>query len=530
MNLIKYENNSRFNYFFEHKKSKILFFLSFTILFLFWHFKVPSLGYKAEVWAEAGTNFFWSADNFSILENLNTPDAGYFPFLQRFIALIIVKFLGLKLQYPFLIQFISNCIIAFCSSIICLRFFENIIKQVYMRFLIGISIGLIPDYELHTFINFPYYGIIPLVLTLFIEKNKLSKKTYVSLLVLIFFMILSKGVFVIFIPVYLILVFTNKKNKSEFFFNLIILLAIIIQLIFIINHKINNIQPNDSIITIFDKSFYLFWLNILSTFYISDILISIQTPYIFKIFFYSTLIYFIHNFFEIIQNKTNRIYFILIYISISSIALGIITGFSSQLDGYESSWSNIYKISLTRWTIFTRITIVLGFIHWSTKYFIKKSYITILFSILICFNLSLNNILSPREIQFTGPDFKNVSNWYNYKQLLNKNDYYIPINPTIHWAIAKNNVLLNDSTLVFKSKNKIRGIIIDNPPKNLSYLTVVNHDNKICFCKKLDPLNHTITYFYFNEPVNIKNYEFKNIRNKIISIPKKSLYLVLKTN
>lgn len=243
------------------KTNPFLFSCLIIALFKFW--QLPSLTYNAEVFAESGTNFFINAYEGTIFQNLLILDAGYLPLLQRIVAVFAVKMFPIAL-YPFVTQFVAICFIAIMASIINIREFRKICPSDFIRFALGLSIAFISDYELNTLINFSYYGVVLLFLGIFLDKQKMSTTIYSILVAASSLVILSKGHFVIFIPIFLFLAFRSMKMKMKrtALFYYILLAASFIQLVSIyINTSFSQSQNSVNLLYLVGKTIYYFLLT-----------------------------------------------------------------------------------------------------------------------------------------------------------------------------------------------------------------------------------------------------------------------------
>lgn len=187
------------------KISYFYFAISF-ILFVAFHFFVPSLSSHPEMWAEATTNYFWNAKHLGLWENLWAVDSAYLPWFPRLVAVLVDR-LGLNPVWNASVyQGISIFFISICSSTLCLPTFRVLIKSDTMRFLITLGLLIRFEYALHTFINFSYFGVIPffLILVSYPYLDKFSWKKQFLLGSFFFMLGASKALFLCFLPTILV--------------------------------------------------------------------------------------------------------------------------------------------------------------------------------------------------------------------------------------------------------------------------------------------------------------------------------------
>ena len=181
----------------------------------------PSLTIRPEVFAESGTNFFYHAYTHDLLTNLTATDAGYLPWIQRILAVSIVKGLHVVALYPSITQWIAIVSIALFSSLFILPVFRKIIASDLCRFFIALAISMVSDYELNAFINFIYFGSSYLFLIMFVEKERMRRSVVLLLGLVSGLIFCSKGAFIVFLPVYvaaLIYHFLRKEKTSVLYY------------------------------------------------------------------------------------------------------------------------------------------------------------------------------------------------------------------------------------------------------------------------------------------------------------------------
>ncbi len=127
---------------------------------------MPSLFGSGEMWAEAATNYFWHARYDDLLTNLTTLDAGYVPLAARLCAVAIQATRLSPQLIPYAYQAWTLLFISACLAYLALPRWRCLIPSDLARCMICVALACHPDFDLKAFINFPYYGAIPLFLHL----------------------------------------------------------------------------------------------------------------------------------------------------------------------------------------------------------------------------------------------------------------------------------------------------------------------------------------------------------------------------
>ncbi len=170
---------------------------------------------QAQLWAETGTNFLFFAQQKGFWESLQILDYGYLPLLQRLWGHAVYALLPLSF-IPYGFQFFALAYISFCCATPCLGCFSSLFTSKWQPFFISLLLCCNLEYELHTFVNFPYWAMIPIfmICALFISKAT-SIPTYLGLFVIL--AILSKATFVVLIPFWIVfLAFKKSKSRLQF--------------------------------------------------------------------------------------------------------------------------------------------------------------------------------------------------------------------------------------------------------------------------------------------------------------------------
>ncbi|TGL56474.1 hypothetical protein EHQ58_17810 [Leptospira ognonensis] len=190
---------------------------SVLILFFLLFFNFPSLGYEAEFYAETGNNFFYHAKFTSFLESLSIPEAGYLPLTQRLVSFLIVQTFDILSWSPLAFQICALLGFSLLVSFINLNGFRKLIPSDSVRYLTGFLLGLYPNWEMFTFINFIYFGYIYLLLVLFLDVSRKSNFVVLLFAFIGFLLVASKALLLAIAPAAGILSlyhFYTKKYKN----------------------------------------------------------------------------------------------------------------------------------------------------------------------------------------------------------------------------------------------------------------------------------------------------------------------------
>jgi hypothetical protein len=212
-----------------------------TILVVcFVYIRLPSMLARPEMFAEAGQNYFATANQSDWYTNLVSSDAGYWPLNSRLLALVCVKVFGAVDNFPLVTQWASVCLIAMMSAFITSRAFRPLVAPDAARFVLGLlfGCGVISDYSMYSMINFSYFGLFPVFLTVFLDKERMSRGRLAGTSLMACLLILSKGFFIVFGPLFALLTILDSKNRRwrSALFNGSATLAAALQFLYMIKH------------------------------------------------------------------------------------------------------------------------------------------------------------------------------------------------------------------------------------------------------------------------------------------------------
>ena len=188
------------------QNDKLTFILVTIAAFLLYSIKSTMFSLDAQPVHETGSNFFLQTYEQGFFGSLFVPDYVYWPLFTRFISDIIVLILRQRKWAIFLLNCSGGIIAALNCGLINLKVFRINLGK-YERFILSLIFGLSPLFatdELLHFHNSAYWNFILLTLLLTVDWNKMKKYQFILALGSSL-MILSKIVFVVMLPVYLII-------------------------------------------------------------------------------------------------------------------------------------------------------------------------------------------------------------------------------------------------------------------------------------------------------------------------------------
>ena len=218
--------------------SYLPFFVALVVVMLIKAFTMAGMGslfLKAQMWAETATNFYYHARYGSFWENLKQIDYIYLPLLPRLWALFSRCFHFPSEWLPYYFQIFGLVVIAGCCASIFLPVFRPLFPRKWERIILITGVLFLRDYELHTFINASYFLTIPMT-CFFLRLNQdqelpMDLKTYGLGILIVSIGILSKIIFLAFVPVclYFGFHFVNRQKWVKLLGVLILLLCSAVQ-------------------------------------------------------------------------------------------------------------------------------------------------------------------------------------------------------------------------------------------------------------------------------------------------------------
>lgn len=547
--------DSRVNYYFC---------ASFVIVVAVVLIKLPALVTSAEFYAETATIFFEEARKASFWEILTYTWADYLVTFQLLISFILVRVFGVIEYFPGTVNFIFLLFVAFSVSLINLRAFRVLISSDFLRFMIGLSIGLAPNFDLYELLNSNLFGFTIFLLFIFVDKEQFNRWLFYCLTLLLFFVGISRPNMAAFLPVYIVLlgialkahrirdiVFYGAGTVSLSLQAYVMIMAQLFWSVRMDTDIYNNITGLESLYLPLGATIYHYFRTLLTVIFVQQVdgiglilpLIVITTILILLACYY-------------LYRK--RRFIILYYFVISQIlAFGLIyfITFSSPV---PVNWNQFYYTPMRWWTYSNYIIYLsLMVLAYNTMHEIlsKGSVIAIKeispgISVFVLSMIAFLFQIYP-FYQYIDPygGHDSLSNWEKYRHLLKDEDYYIPANPatSFQWGIGKDNrPLLNIDAKVEGLANgiqlsetegdlKLRSIVIVNHYlyKSMRELIVKAYDRdgrEIAVPRRLNDFEDRYLYYYFTERIRPYSLLFFNERMESIKIrPDIHLYGKLET-
>lgn len=543
---ILYKNNIRHKKYFLLISSLLIIIITYSINYFF-------MIIDAQPYAEEIINFYNSAENLDFFKNLFLADAGYLPLLQHIIAWILIRILHLGSYSIFTMNMIALFIGAFICSLINSEHLEKYVSY-KTRFLLSIylPIVLLNNFEILTFINFVYYGIILIIFAGLIDLKKLSSKKFVLLSIGISLLCLSKGFYVVMIPITLLcLFFCNRKlSLRKFILICIILITSCVELIYSLKYQ--NLWLNKGLDQSILETILLFIKNVLLVFskiLIGVIALPIEKMKYFEVYFigisFLLITFLIPLYFVVIKKNYEKKYIALIFLNLTSLA---ISSFMVLTLPYQISFASL---SRNRHEIFIIVTIFFTLIvavsigkEYYTSHDVSRFKYWIGFScgvsVIMCY-IILSKMITPLPEWNESPS-NYYSSWNEYNKYTKKDAYAIPIIPN-GWLYQKNSIIYfigygnsqlvgtQNIAIIEQDNNmniinidnytdlvgkKIIGVYVNRIDLNNEYKIVIKGSNGSIIAEALQvsQVNKVFTGFLFDEPIsNISSIEFYDSNN-----------------
>lgn len=204
----------------QGRKKYDVFICSFVITFLYIILSYFELLLDASPFIEDGLLFGESARYESFWTQCFIRDEGYLCILQHLCAWFFVRILSLGYHAYLCMNVSAVLFISLMNSLINLPVFDKVADR-KIRFFVSICTPVLfaRQYESYAFINCVYWGIILILLLLFIDLDTLRFDLYIGLMIAGVLICLSKGVYAILFPVSLLYLFmmviTGKCSKKK---------------------------------------------------------------------------------------------------------------------------------------------------------------------------------------------------------------------------------------------------------------------------------------------------------------------------
>ncbi len=524
---------------------------SFVIVVTVVLLKLPALVTSAEFYAETMTIFFKEAREASFWDILTYTWADYLVTFQLLVSFILVRVFGVIEYFPGTVNLIFLLFVAFSVSLINLRAFRVLIASDFLRFMIGLSIGLTPNFELYELLNSNLFGFTIFLLFIFVDKDKFNRWLFYLLSLLLFLVGISRPNMVAFLPVYIVLlgialkarhirdiVFYGAGTVSLSLQAYVIIMAQLYWSVRMDTDIYNDITGFESLYLPLGATIYHYFRTLLTVIFVQQV--DGIGPILLLIVIMTTLIllacYYLYR---------KKRFMILYYFGISQIlALGLIyfIAFSSPI---RVDWNQFYYTPMRWWTYSNYVIYIsLMVLAYNTvqELLTKGSIIAIkdLSPSVSVFVLSLTAFLFQIYpfYQYIDPygGHDSLSNWEKYRHLLKDEDYYIPANPatSFQWGIGQDNraliIDINNEGLAngvqlsqTEGDLKLRSIVIVNHYlyKSMQDLVVKAYDRngrEIAISRRLNDFEDRYLYYYFTERIRPYSLLFFNERMESIKI------------
>ncbi len=536
---------------------------SFLIIVTAVLIKLPALVTSAEFYAETMTIFFKEARENSVWGLVKYVWADYLVSFQLLVSYILVRVFGVIDYFPGTVNFIFLLFVAFSASLINLRAFRVLIASDFLRFMIGLSVGLTPNFELYELLHSNLFGIMIYMLFMFVDKNQFNRWFFYAITFLLFMVGISRPNMVAFFPVYLVLlIFAIRQHR---FRDIVFYSAGCVSLAL------------QSYVMIMAQ---LYWSVRKDTGIYNDIsgIASIFAP------LEATVNHYFRTMLGVIFNQQiNGTGLILTLICIVSAAILISCFYLYRKKRYLALYcfgvSQLITFGLLYFVAFSSpITIDWEMMRYDTmRWWIYSNYVMYISLMVLAYNTveaALSGVSIPvvdkiltktssirlHELLLRGavlamallpvvfhihPFYRYVdpwgghdslSNWERYRHLLKEDDYYIPTNPiqNYQWGIWKDNEGLR---IDIRDKDPVSGVQLSDTSGELMLrsILVINHDyydsikdliikaydksgKEIAIPHRLNEFRDRYMYYYFTERVRPYSLRFFNEKLESIKI------------
>lgn len=507
------------------------FLISIMLIIIITIYRFPSLTIWNQPWAEAATNFYMGASNNGWITNLKQLDAGYLPLLTRLITLVVVKVFHAGIYFPIITQSIAVFFIAIFASSISLRYFKGLISSDFLRFIVGLvlGLGLFHDYELYTFINFSYLGVIPCLFIMFLNIEKVGKFKFVVLNIFFFLVLSSKAYFIVFAPFYGVILIYNlmKKNHKSSIFYLTSCISMLMQLIVVITNRSTWTAQSESvdkgILDMAIQGSVLYIKNLYHIFFkLAFFQSSLVTYYTLTICLIVLTVVAIYYSRKLLSKKV-------IYFIVSTQLLAMMSVVMSLTVPYikdSAVWNIQFNVPYNRHFIFSNIFVFLGIFIWLINLFESKRKQFII-GVLIVLTYSFSGFNAKDIYEYENYSF---SNWQdNYGQFENggclavnpypwiicnpDTDFYPPLE--INDSIGTHEIDVNN-LVPGSNTRKVSGLLLDKSNPWNRKIKVIAYDSEGgVIGETIETSDSTDRYGYykFDKLLNIDHIKFYDENN-----------------
>lgn len=203
----------------ESKKRCYAVFATLTGMFLAVFYIYDSSVILEPTYAEAVTNFMKFAREESFVKNLFITDAGYLPLLPRLIALFFIKILRCPAADALYFMQMTACILCCMMwAFFCLYPFKKYMSLAMRVVFCMLTMAVCFHPEILFFTNFPYWGVLPLLLLLLSDMKAWNKAEFWILTGFGALICLSKGAYAVIFPfmlIYLLFFYTELNRRQK---------------------------------------------------------------------------------------------------------------------------------------------------------------------------------------------------------------------------------------------------------------------------------------------------------------------------
>lgn len=203
----------------ENKKRCYAVFGVLTGMFLAIFYIYDSSVILEPTYAEAVTNFMKFAREESFVTNLFLTDAGYLPLLPRLITLFFMKLLRLPAaEALYFMQMSASILCCMMWAFFCLYPFRKYMPLALRVIFCLLVMAVCFQEETLFFTNFPYWGILPILLMLLSDMQSWNKAEFWTGTVFGILICLSKGAYAVMFPVmmlYLLFFYPDLNRRQK---------------------------------------------------------------------------------------------------------------------------------------------------------------------------------------------------------------------------------------------------------------------------------------------------------------------------
>ncbi len=548
-------------------KSKVnyFFYISFFSVVIAVLIKLPSLVVTPEFYAETMTIFFERARSNTLFELLTFVEADYLVTFQLLVSYVLVNFFGVEDHFPGVINFLFLLFIAFSVSLINMRDFRVLIKSDYLRFMIGLSLGLTPYVEVYQLLHANLFGVMIYYLFIFVDKNRIGTSLFYTLVIFLFLVGIARPNMVAFLPVYTILLFLaikKRKVRDIIFYGTGCVSLGLQSFVMIMAQLYWSVQKDSGIYNVitgigsFIEPVYITVLYYFRTI-LGVIFKELSGRYILTSLLFITVILILLMCYQL---YIKRKYFVLKFFIASQIIILLLVyliAFSSPAS-VRVDWSIIHYDPMRWWAYSNYITYIslMVLAYNAVQVTISglsntrlRDYFSRISTVVLSILPVLFHILPFYYYQDVYAGSASLSNWERYRHLMQNENYYIPINPPegFNWGLAKDNEVLrfdiiDESSLVTDKHDKNKLVetnLIDfskvNANLKLRGIMLVNHgyhnivddiviraydkDGKtIAIPHRLDDFSDKYLYYHFADRIQPASIAFFNENLQRMSI------------